>query len=160
MSLTPFLTRELNGGTQQVFRFDNGFGASVVQHQHSYGGNRGLWELAVVTFEGEDWEITYDTDITGDVIGYLEWSEVQTLLDQIAAIGSMPSVAPSKPEVKMHDWQILGDRLYGLAEDHPELGTQRITTSTIQSVDHAANTVETRNTIYRLVGAGKNQAAA
>lgn len=160
MSHTPFLTRPLNGGTQQVFRFDNGFGASVVQHNYSYGSDRGLWELAVVTFEGDDWDITYDTDITGDVIGHLEWSEVESYLDRIAALGSESSASPSKPEVKMHDWQILGDRLYGLAEDHPELGTRRITTSTIQNVDHAANTVETRNTIYRLVGAGKNQAAA
>ena len=161
MSHTPYDTKPIHGdGTQMLYRFENGFGASVVQHRHSYGSAQGKWELAVLQFEGDEWNITYDTEVAGDVVGWLDQSEVEAHLDQIAALGSESSVVAAKPEVKMHDWQILGDRLYGLAEDHPELGTRRITTSTIQNVDHAANTVETRNTIYRLVGAGKNQAAA
>jgi hypothetical protein len=86
MSHAPLLTREINGGTQQVFRFDNGFGASVVQHRFSYGSDQGKWELAVVTFDGDEWHLTYDTDITSDVLGYLEWSEVEEYLDQIAAL--------------------------------------------------------------------------
>jgi hypothetical protein len=163
MSHTPFLTRGVNGGTQQVFRFENGLGASVVQHSFSYGGKDGKWELAVVKIDGDDWDITYDTDITSDVIGHLEWIEVEGLLDRIAALQANGSEAKSaesaKPEVKIHDWKILGDRLYGLAEGHPELGTQRITSSTIQRVDHEAGTVETRNTVYRLTGKGAQAAA-
>lgn len=86
MSHTPITERELNGGTQQVYRFPNGLGASVVQHNYSYGGNRGLWELAVIKFDADDWEITHDTEITSDVLGYLERSEVESYLDQIAAL--------------------------------------------------------------------------
>lgn len=84
---TPYTSKPIHGnGIQHLYRFDNGFGASVVQHQHSYGGNRGLWELAVIEFEGDQWHLTYDTEVSGDVIGYLEWSEVEGYLDQIAAL--------------------------------------------------------------------------
>jgi hypothetical protein len=86
MSHAPIKERELNGGIQKIYRFANGFGASVVQHQYSYGGDRGQWELGVIKFDGDDWDLTYDTDVTGDVIGYLEWSEVESYLDQIAAL--------------------------------------------------------------------------
>ncbi|MFL9904551.1 hypothetical protein PQR71_41565 [Paraburkholderia fungorum] len=82
----PHLTRALNSGTQHVYRFANGFGASVVRHQFSYGHEAGMWELAVVEFDGDKWEITYDTGITGDVIGRLSETEVSELLDQIAAL--------------------------------------------------------------------------
>ncbi len=42
------------GGTQRIYRFGNGYGASVVQFPYSYGGDRGMWELAVTKYEGED----------------------------------------------------------------------------------------------------------
>ncbi|WP_249182454.1 hypothetical protein [Burkholderia ambifaria] len=51
MSHIPHIERSLNGGEQKVYRFDNGYGASVVRHQYSYGGDRGQWELGVVKFE-------------------------------------------------------------------------------------------------------------
>ena len=86
MSHTPITEREINGGTQKVYRFDNGFGASVVQHSFSYGGDCGQWELAVITFEADGWRLNYETEITDDVIGRLEWHEVIGLLDQIAAL--------------------------------------------------------------------------
>jgi len=60
--------------------FDNGYGASVVKHEHSYGGDKGLYELAVL---GKDGQITYDTPITNDVIGYLTEDEVTDFLRQI-----------------------------------------------------------------------------
>jgi hypothetical protein len=78
----------MHGGTQKVYRFDNGFGASVVQHQFSYGGQSGKWELGVVKFDGEDWHLAYDTDIADDVLGYLSDAEVSELLDRIAALSA------------------------------------------------------------------------
>jgi hypothetical protein len=75
--------RNLNGGTQKVYKFENNYGASVVSHMYSYGGNRGLWELAVLEFNGTDWSLTYDTEITDDVIGYLDWDKVEKLLERI-----------------------------------------------------------------------------
>lgn len=88
MSATPLIERPLNGGVQKVYKFENGFGASVVQHQYSYGSDRGQWELGVIKFTGsaDEWHLNYDTDITSDVLGYLEWSEVESYLEQIQAL--------------------------------------------------------------------------
>lgn len=64
---------------QKKFQFDNGYGASVVSSVMSYGGNKGLFEVAVL----KDDEITYDTPITGDVVGYLDFAGVADILDRI-----------------------------------------------------------------------------
>jgi hypothetical protein len=85
-SHAPIETKSISGGTQHVYRFGNDFGASVVRHSFSYGHHAGLWELAVLRFEGSDWHLTYDTDITDDVIGHLSESDVAELLDRIAAL--------------------------------------------------------------------------
>ena len=68
-------------GTQKLYSFPNGYGASVVKHEYSYGGDRGLWELAVINNISEDgFDICYDTPITNDVIGWLNDPEVDRLL--------------------------------------------------------------------------------
>lgn len=54
-----------------VFRFENNLGASVIKHIGSYGYEDDLFELAVLGFDGDSWELLYDTDITDDVLGYL-----------------------------------------------------------------------------------------
>ena len=60
---------------------------TIVRHAYSYGGDEGLFELAVVKFNALDkWHLTYDTPITGDVIGYLTPAEVEDLLAQIEAL--------------------------------------------------------------------------
>ncbi len=77
------------GGVQKLFRFPNGYGASVVRGPYTYGGSRGLWELAVILYhgEGEDsFSLTYETPITDDVIGYLEEDEVDKVLARIEAL--------------------------------------------------------------------------
>ena len=68
------------GGVQALITFDNGYGASVVRSQYTYGGDKGLYELAVF---GKDGHITYDTPITNDVLGYLKEEEVTKILEQI-----------------------------------------------------------------------------
>ena len=60
--------------------FENGFGVSVICHKYSYGGKDGLYELAVLDTKGE---ITYDTPITDDVIGYLTEEGVTAILAEI-----------------------------------------------------------------------------
>lgn len=72
-------TNDFNGGIQKVYEFPNGYGASVIKHKGSYGYSKGLWELAVLN-EGE---LCYDTEITNDVIGYLNDPEVDRLLRKI-----------------------------------------------------------------------------
>ena len=68
------------GGVQAVIAFDNGYGASVVRTPFTYGGRDGLYELAVLDKDGN---ITYETEITNDVIGYLEEDMVSELLIRI-----------------------------------------------------------------------------
>jgi hypothetical protein len=64
---------------QCIVQFPNGYGASIVQGEHTYGGKDGLYEIAVF---GKDGHITYSTPITDDVLGYLSEEEVEkTLID-------------------------------------------------------------------------------
>lgn len=69
----------VNGGVQRVYKFPNGYGASVIKGPYTYGGKKGLWEVAVL--KGE--ELCYDTDITSDVIGHLNDPEMDAILRQI-----------------------------------------------------------------------------
>ena len=71
--------RELNGVVARI-TFDNGYGASVVKHEYSYGGKDGLYELAVLDKDGE---LTYETPITNDVIGYLREQDVTEVMEKI-----------------------------------------------------------------------------
>jgi hypothetical protein len=71
------------GGVQAKIQFSNGFGASIVKTPFSYGGSKGLYELAVF---GKDGSITYDTPITNDVLGYLSEVAVTQTLSKIQAL--------------------------------------------------------------------------
>ena len=74
------------GRYQYVFRFDNGYGASVIKHAYSYGHEEDLWELAVLEFDHGKEYLCYDTEITDDVIGHLTDEEVHTYLDKIKGL--------------------------------------------------------------------------
>ena len=67
-------------GKKARMMFDNGFGVSVVSHTFSYGGKDGKYELAVLNSNGE---LTYETPITNDVMGYLESEEVTNIMKDI-----------------------------------------------------------------------------
>lgn len=60
--------------------FENGYGISVVSHTFSYGGKQGLYEIAVLDSDGE---LTYETPVTSDVIGYLTPEEVTEIMEKI-----------------------------------------------------------------------------
>lgn len=77
-----FTTHSLDStGIMSRIMFDNGWGASVVRHQYSYGGKDGRYELAVLDSNGE---LHYDNDVaSGDVQGYLDEEEVTYLLKAI-----------------------------------------------------------------------------
>lgn len=76
--------RSVNGGVQKIYKFDNGYGASVVRHLFSYGGEQGLWEMALLSFDDISWHITYREDFAnGDVAGYLSDKDVLELLEWI-----------------------------------------------------------------------------
>lgn len=67
------------GCEQWKFKFDNGYGASVITGGIAYCNEGQPYELAVL----EHGELCYDTPITDDVIGYLTSNEVYDLLDRI-----------------------------------------------------------------------------
>lgn len=69
-------------GTQDLYEFKNGYTASVIQTPYSYGGDQGLFELAVIYND----ELVYDTPITDDVIGYLTPEAVQEILQKISEL--------------------------------------------------------------------------
>ena len=68
------------GGVMSRIKFENGYGASVVKTDYTYGGDKGLYELAVLDSEGN---LTYATSVTDDVIGYLRPEDVTDVLAKI-----------------------------------------------------------------------------
>ena len=70
--------REALGGVQKIFEFPNGYGASVVIHNFSYG-----LELALLD---ADHNIIQHPDITDDVAGFLNSDTACDLLEKIARL--------------------------------------------------------------------------
>lgn len=84
---------------QKVYRFPNNLGASVVCHEFSYGGNQGLWELALIKFkendpDPENWEFYYHDLTNHDVVGWLSQIDVEELLEKIKALPAPPPTPP------------------------------------------------------------------
>ena len=74
----------ISGKHQWLFKFENGYGASVIKHYGSYGFEDDLFELGVIKFnKNNSWNLCYDTPITNDVIGYLTNEEVLEFLERI-----------------------------------------------------------------------------
>ena len=67
------------GGYSKQFKFDNGYGASVVCNSMSYGNSDGLFEVAVT--KGDD--LCYTTPVTKDVEGFLDFAGVAEILEKI-----------------------------------------------------------------------------
>jgi len=79
----------LNGwkdGIQALVFFENGYGASVIRGEYSYGGRKGLYELAVIKGIPGEWDLCYDTGLTEDVEGYLTPEDVTSWLNRIEAL--------------------------------------------------------------------------
>ena len=91
-----------HGGYASRYRFRNGLGASVVHHAHSYDR-----ELAVIKFfpieDGNPWdfEITYDTPITTDVVGYIS--------DDFVLEGLLNRIAELPPEARWLEGAVLDE---------------------------------------------------
>ena len=73
----------IHNGVGYVYEFENGYGASVVSHDVSHGGDRGLYEIAVLDSNGD---LCYDTPITDDVVGYAGVQTVYETLDRIKSL--------------------------------------------------------------------------
>lgn len=92
--MTDFKTlpnQPINEGIQYIAKFPNNYGASIVKHSFSYGTEKGLWELAVISYEPDEtdiynFQLTYSTPITNDVLGYLTEEEVNKTLKDIESL--------------------------------------------------------------------------
>lgn len=101
MVYQPYIEDTHLGGPAKRYRFEGtSYGASVVQHHGSYGGDEGFWELAVIHFQAnsEKWSICYCTPVTNDVMGWLRDDEVQDTLAQIDALGDHECTCPTREE--------------------------------------------------------------
>ncbi|GAA3305983.1 hypothetical protein [Nonomuraea dietziae] len=93
----PVLASATDGRVHHVYRFANGFGASIVRATERSGV-----ELAVVTWEStasadDDYHVTDQTPITNDVVARLTPEELTDLLVRIHALPrSLPGPAPAE----------------------------------------------------------------
>ncbi len=74
---------ERDNNYKTVFKFRNGYSASVVCNLTTYGFDRGLFEVDVLD---KDSKLCYDTPITDDVVGYLTFQGVADILTQIESL--------------------------------------------------------------------------
>ena len=74
---------DIHNGVGYIYEFENGYGASVVKHDGSYGGKQGLYEIAVLDSTGD---LCYSTPITDDVIGYANEDKIKDTLDRIKSL--------------------------------------------------------------------------
>ena len=84
MSLNGYKRKyEIYNGIGYEYQFDNGYGASVIKHDGSYGGKQGLYEIAVLDSGGD---LCYSTPITDDVIGFATEDKVLDTLQKIKSL--------------------------------------------------------------------------
>ena len=83
--ILPTYPQDDRVGIIKKIQFDNGYGASVACHTGSYGGDEGLYEMALTDDDGD--VITSPNDPSSswqDVKGYLTLSEVEAYLKEIS----------------------------------------------------------------------------
>jgi hypothetical protein len=122
---TPVLERphDVGEGVQKIYKFPNGYGASVVRfcirvgekmHDGSYGSKAGLWELASFKSTGDDpddfeitkivtetnFEITKivtETDESG-IVGWLTDEDVEKFLQKISVLEQVSDLISDEME--------------------------------------------------------------
>ena len=72
---------EIFKGRMVRYRFPNGYGASVIEGEKSYG-----LELAVLEFSESEYGDTA-SEFTDDVIGFIDDEELDELLERISRLG-------------------------------------------------------------------------
>lgn len=77
-----FKPHSIGNGLQAVMNFDNNYGVSVVKFNGSYGFNSDLWEVAILYKDA----LTYNTDITDDVLGHQTEQDVTDVMKKVQAL--------------------------------------------------------------------------
>ena len=86
-----FFDDDVNYGKHYIFKFENGYGASVIKNNMSKGFDKDLWELAIIKFENpiiseKGFEIVYTTELTHTTVGDLTDKDVCEYLRKIKEI--------------------------------------------------------------------------
>ncbi len=66
--------------------YPNGYGVSVVRFPGSYGYSQGLYEVAVIKGNEDDYDLCYDTPITDDVLGHRDERDVEIIMEEVQAL--------------------------------------------------------------------------
>ena len=61
-----------------------GYGASIIKHYGSYGYEKDLWELALLSNRDGEWRLEYTELVGDDVLGYLTDEQVNKILKYIS----------------------------------------------------------------------------
>lgn len=81
-----FKSHNFGNGLHGLIFFPNGYGLSVVNYKSPFGGggsytsSKDDWEVAIIKGDKDKWEITYDTPITNDVLGYQTKEDINKLI--------------------------------------------------------------------------------
>ena len=78
-SLPYPLSKQYGNAKQAIFNFANEYGVSVILGECYYSNGIDTYEVAIL----KDGQITYDTPVTNNVIGYLKSSEVSEIMSQV-----------------------------------------------------------------------------
>ncbi|MGL5711644.1 MAG: hypothetical protein ACRCX2_01375 [Paraclostridium sp.] len=65
---------------QLVYRFENGYGISIINWRLMGAGKHEHLEIALVTFYKDSWELVYDEDIFSDVVKFYYEEELRELI--------------------------------------------------------------------------------
>lgn len=85
MKLADFKKMPLYGGTQVVLQFGDEYELSVISHSGSYGGSKGLYEIAPFK-HGSQIEMPGITEEDDTVKGYLTESDVDAIIVKMVAV--------------------------------------------------------------------------
>lgn len=80
----------------RTLQFANGYGVSIVWHEFSYGNEKGLFEIAIL----RDDKIVYDTPLTRDVLGRLDFADVVETIARVSALPPVPAKGAAKAKSK------------------------------------------------------------
>ena len=75
----PFINEQYSKAKQAIMYFENGYGVSVLYGSCFYSNGIDTYEVGILYDGG----LTYDTDITDDVMGYLTESEVTDVMIRV-----------------------------------------------------------------------------
>ena len=83
--LLTFEDTKIPQGVSATVEFPNGWGASIIKNDMSYGGRSGLFEIAVLDKDGK---LSSETDISDDVIGWQDEKDIDRVLTAISKLDS------------------------------------------------------------------------